>query len=215
MADLLKKLNTLMRAGLHDFVGSERERAGVPVPPGRLGKNIDGEIAAMRERIRDAAAYEENMRQKIAALEAEITRLDETADDAVERGDDVIARSLIAELRRSEQRLVMLQGDLYQHQAAASELAERVEQLEAMVDAAKRSQANAAPAEETSGLPSLSDVLRRARETITGVGEQIQAADEIRSQPDTREQTSNPSTEERSSDEDDLEHRRQRLTKKD
>ncbi len=206
MADLLKKLNTLMKAGLHDFPGS------VSVTPGRLGKNIDSEIKAMHERIRDAAAYEENMRQKIAALEAEITRLDEIADAAVERGDDVAARSLIAELRRSEQRLAMLQGDLYQHQAAASELVERVEQLEAMIDAAKRSQADVPPAEGAAGLPSLSDVLRRARETITGIGEQIQAADEVRSQP---EQTSDPAAQTHASDEDDLERRRQRLAKKD
>lgn len=207
LADLLKKLNTLMKAGLHDFPGS------VSVPPGRLGKNIDSEIKAMHERIRDAAAYEENMRQKIAALEAEITRLDEVADAAVERGDDVAARSLIAELRRSEQRLAMLQGDLYQHQAAAGELVERVEQLEAMIDAAKRSEGDAAaPAEGAAGLPSLSDVLRRARETITGLGEQIQAADEVRSQP---EQTSDPAAQTHGSDEDDLERRRQRLAKKD
>jgi len=209
LADLLKKLNTLVRAGLHDFVGGDRDRAGdtsAAVPPGRLGKNIDSEIAAMRERIRDAMAYEEKLRQQITALEADIVRLDSTADAAVERGDENAARSLIAELRRSERRLAMLQGDLYQHQTAAGELVERVEQLEAMVDAAKRAQSDASPAESTSPLPSLSDVLRRARETVTGMSEQIEAADE-------QGQSKPPAPDSPSAD-DDLERRRQRLAKK-
>lgn len=219
MADLFKKLNTLVKAGLHDLLssGDNDQSGGAPLPaitPGRLGVNIDRELKAMHERVNDALAYEEKLRKTITALEEEIRTLDAQADAAVERGDEVSARSLIDELRRAERRQAMLHGDLYQHQVVAQELTDRVKELEVMVDAAKRVQTGQAPPENASPLPSLSDVLRRTRETITSMGETIEAAGEVQSPADQPEQ-SPPASPNSPSAADDLEQRRQRLAKKD
>ncbi|MFQ3567243.1 MAG: hypothetical protein SNJ59_09600 [Aggregatilineales bacterium] len=204
MNDLLKKLNVLLKASLGDLLNED----GSPrrVPPERLGTAIDQEIAALRARINEAYDYEDRLRAKVQALEAEAAQLDRQADEAVAQGRDDAARRLIETMQRTHQRLAFAQADLREHQLVAQELLTRVNALEAYVAEAKRAQ-QAEPDEDTAkdAAPAarVADLLRSAREKLAGSPDLTAAA------PSVERSMDNPKAVE-----DDLEQRRQRLSKK-
>ena len=198
MSDFFKKLNVLIKASLNDIVSSD---AGTSRPPARLGKNLDVDVEALRERVNDAVRYEDEIKAQIGQLEAEAARLDSQADEAVARSDDAGARYAIEQMRRAEQRITLAQSDLREHQRATQELMERVNMLDAVVADARRQQPDAP---RSGAMPDLSNVLREARETITSLAETAAAQREV-----------NPPDEvEDSVIDDDLERRRQRLSKR-
>lgn len=196
MADLFKKLNVLIKSSLHDVVGDDSSRRAASPP--RLGKDIDREIAALRQRVNDAASYEDELKARIHTLESEIARLDQQADEAVEQRREEQARYLIEQMQRAQQRLTIARADLREHQLVAQELLQRVNTLEAYVAEARRQQ-QAAPDTSAGGL---ADMLRSAREKLT-------REPRVEQQPETsRETIDNQAVE------DDLERRRQRLSKR-
>lgn len=167
MSDLFKKLNVLIRSGLSDVVRSEG-KARTPI---KLGKDLDREVNALRQRINDAVAHEDRLKEQLRALEAEIARRDREADDAVAAGREDAARSAIDSMRQAKRRYARVEADLQEHEIVTQDLIRRVNQLDAVVAEARR-------AEQTSGqeaapLTAMSDVLREARETITSLGERI------------------------------------------
>ena len=83
MNDLFKKLNVLIKANLSDLVSSDETH-----PRARLGKNVDGDIKALRERVNDAVQYEDQIKAQISQFQDEAGRWDRQADDAVAKGDD-------------------------------------------------------------------------------------------------------------------------------
>jgi phage shock protein A len=204
MNDLLKKLNVLLKASLGDLLNED----GSPrrVPPERLGAAIDQEIAALRVRINEAYDYEDRLRAKVQALEAEAAQLDRQADEAVAQGRDDAARRLIETMQRTHQRLAFAQADLREHQLVAQELLTRVNALEAYVAEARRAQ-QAEPDEDAArdAVPAVrvADLLRSAREKLAG-SPGMAAAASSEEQP-----IHNPKAVE-----DDLEQRRQRLSKR-
>lgn len=137
MNDLLKKLNTLMRAQLGDLTPD------LPSFPRR--PDLDGQVEDMRARINDALAHEDQLMAKVQALRTEAERLDADADAALSRGDQTHARHLLMQLQRTEQRLTIAEADLRSHQRAAEELIRQVNVLEATIADAKASAAPAAP----------------------------------------------------------------------
>ncbi len=178
MSDLISKLNVLVRASLNAATSPDKPRR---IPAERLGKDIDGEIAALRQHIEDALNSEDAMQTRLNQATAQAEALDRQADAAVLDGDDAQARTLVQQLKRQQQRAAQLDSDLKEHRNATSELIERVNTLEAMVSDARRS--NSAPAEplspaelrEATSAPSdssadrapgtlLSNLLRDARE---------------------------------------------------
>jgi hypothetical protein len=168
----------------------------------RLSGNIEGEIEALRERINDAIHYEDEIKARIRQLEDEATRWDQQADEAVAQGREETARRAVEQMQRAQQRVAMTQADLREHQRATQELIERVNMLDAVVAEARRAQPESTP--ENAHLPDLGKVLRETREKITSLAETVQ-----------HDSTPEPPT---SSDEaavdDDLEQRRQRLSKR-
>jgi phage shock protein A len=211
MADLFKKLNVLVKSSLNDLIGdatSPRRR----VSPERLGSDIDGEVAALRKRINEAVDYESGLQARVRQLETEVAGLDQQADDFVNAQDDVNARYTIEQMKRAQQRLAMAEADLRDHRFVTQELIQRVNTLEAVVADARRAQAANAtetepPIEERGPGRLLSDVLREAREKIASMGDVLVSKDEVSSSAapaaPADEQTIN----------DDLERRRQRLSK--
>ena len=97
MNDLFKKLNVLLKASLNDLVSGEDAR-----PLFGMGKNVDGEIDALRERVNDAVEYEDEIKARIRQFEDEAARWDRQADEAVTHGDDGGARYAIEQMRRAE-----------------------------------------------------------------------------------------------------------------
>ncbi|MFN8527240.1 MAG: hypothetical protein U0670_01355 [Anaerolineae bacterium] len=230
MADLFKKLNVLVKASLNELLSSERARSspsGSEQPassrptltPDRLGNDIDRQLAAMRLRVADAQAYEGKLQAQIDALDAEIKHLDAVADTAVASGDDVNARFAIADMRTAEQRQMKLMNDLRDHQIAAQELVDRIDQMAAMVaQAREQAQANTSsePNPQTQAshaVPNLADVLRRAQETATNEAAANAVDQDLTNSSKQSEAASASSI--NTPVEDDLERRRQRLSKKD
>lgn len=198
MTDLFKKLNLLLRSSLPDLsppAGEER-----PAPP-RLGKDVDREIAALNDRVRDAHAYEAQLKARAEKLEAEIFALDEAADAAVANGQEDTARYHIEHLKRAQARLDMTYADLNEHQRVTAELELRVNALENAVADARAAQAPP----ESDARPSLADVLRGARERF-----EASAAPEAEA---PAEESAPPASKKPSSSGDDLDQRIQRLSK--
>lgn len=162
MTDLFKKLNLLLRTSLPDLPLSG---GGQPTAPLRLGKDVDREIGALNDRVRDAYAYEEQLKGRIAQLQSEIFALDEAADAAVADGREELARYHIEAMKRAQTRLDMANADLREHQRVTAELVQRVAGLEDAV--ARARQAQAQPEHEPDNRPSMADVLRGAREEVS------------------------------------------------
>ena len=196
MDSLFKKLNVLIKSSLHDIVSDESSRPAASAP--RLGKDIDREIAALRQRVNDAMRYEDDLKARIRMLEDEVARFDLQADEAMESRRDEQARYLVEQMQRAQQRLTMARSDLREHQLVAQELIQRVNTLEAYVAEARRQQPSAP--ETTSG--GIADMLRLAREKIAGEAQVPQA-------PEAPGETVDSVAVE-----DDLERRRQRLSRR-
>lgn len=200
MSDFFKKLNVLIKASLNDIASSE---PGASRPATRLGKKVDADVSALRERVNDAVRYEDEIKAQIAQLEAEVSRWDSQADEAVARSDDAGARYAIEQMHRAEQRIQLAHADLREHQRATQELIQRVNTLDAAVADAHHQQPDEAP-RAAAPMPDLGNVLREARATITSLAETTAGQREV--EP--------PEAAEDSAVDDDLERRRQRLSKR-
>jgi chromosome segregation ATPase len=196
MSDIFKKLNVLIRASLNDL--TSLEQGDGETPPFRLGKNIDRDIAALHDRLRDAETYELQLKTRVQALNGEIATLDLQADEAVTQGRNESARHAVEQMKRAQQRLTMTQGDLREHQLVTQELAQRVRELEYVVEEARK---NTPPQQTSSASPlqALNDALQNLRKK----GSDVAASSRL------EEETPPPTAEV----EEDLERRRQRLSK--
>lgn len=197
MTDLFKKLNLLLRTSLPDLSPATVDQSPAPM---RLGKNVDREIAALNERVRDAYAYESQLKARVSKLQDEIYSLDEAADAAVADGREEQARYHIEQMKRAQARLEMTRADLREHQRVTAELVQRVAELEDAVARARQAQAESEPDDR----PSVADVLRGAQEqtgpTQSGSG-------------NPRESRPNPPSRTTSGGDDELDQRIQRLSK--
>jgi hypothetical protein len=232
MADLFKKLNTLVKASVNnalgdDFaIGSSRRRQ---LTPQKLGKNIDREIDSLRQRVNEALEYEDQLKAKVSSLRAEVEQWDSQADRAVAEGRDEVARHAIDQMKRAQQRLNMAESDLNEHRLVTQELMLRVNQLDAAVADARRAEnAQAAvPATpvaiETPEIPdaSLADLLRDTRERIATEANAMKDVittwkETGQVQPQSQPETpSTPGETQKSPEvEDDLARRRERLSKR-
>jgi phage shock protein A len=239
MSDLFKKLNTLVQASINDMLGdgwnpSDPNRRRLS--PERLGKDIDREVSALRQRINQALEHETHLQNQIQSASNEIARWDREADDAVVQNNDATARYAVMQMQQAERRRTMLESDLHEHRLVTQELIQRVNTLEAAIaDARRAAQERAqatsgeAPSQEVkidASVPAtdkaagaleratqaVSDVLRETREKITQMGEVIASREEMQSPaPASAPQT--PAQDQKSVD-DDLRSRLDRLSKK-
>ncbi len=142
MSDFISKLNVLVRASLNSVASGDTLRR---IPPERIGTDIDGEIAALRQHIDEALNAEDAMQARLGDLTAQIETLDQSADAALLAGDDAKARAIVQQITRQQTAARTLTADLDDHRRATSELIERVNMLESMVSDARRTQASAEP----------------------------------------------------------------------
>lgn len=229
MSGLFKKLNILVRASVQDALGDLAQDASRRrlVDPARLGKDMDREVASLRERIDEAIAHENTLRVNLDSLYSEIARLDQAADEAVKQGDQAQARYLIARMQQIRRRAEMAEADLREHQIVTEEFIQRVNLLDAVVADARRQQESepsaeqvpdsdsvAAPASSGSGpVRALSDMLRDARERVTQAGDAVQhETEKVQAELETDDR---PSAEDGNAVDDDLAARLKRLSKPD
>jgi phage shock protein A len=224
MNDFLKKLNVLVKASLNEKISGSGDTAKSP----RVGKKLDEDVQTLRQRINEAVDYEDELQTRIRQFQDEAARWDLQADEAVTQGNDVNARYAIEQMQRAEQRAVIAQSDLEEHQRITQELIQRVNTLDAAVADASRARAETPPAQPESTeaaapqqaqpeieqpddvqtnirVPDLGNVLRDARDKITSMGESVAAQQETLSSDAPK---SEPTVD------DDLERRRERLSKR-
>jgi phage shock protein A len=179
MPNLLDKLNTLVKSSLNNFVDETAGKLTAAARGQRLGKGINGEIVALRQRIDKAISDQDAMKLRVATLEHEIAEYDQQIDAALQRGDDPNARLLSQQMQRQQRQMAFLQADLDEHRRATSALIQHVNQLEALVadvrreeaakadqmtDSTSDQQADPEPGESIG--ESLSNLLRDARERV-------------------------------------------------
>ncbi len=177
MADLLEKLNVLLRAGLNSLTAGSGERpSAARITPEKLGtpKEVDREISALRKQLNDAIAQQEALQARLEDMERQIAEYVRQADAALQADDEPRARYLITQKQRLEQRVRTQSETLERYRNAAADLMEQVNTLEAMVTDARRTaeMAAAAPLDEPlpesipTRTPALADVLRSVRERV-------------------------------------------------
>lgn len=137
MSDLLKKLNTLVRANLSDMTPN--------LPRFERSPNLDRQVSELRDRINSALEHEDQLQATANTLRAEVERLDQQADAAVAQGQEAQARHILEQMKRAQQRLDIAESDLAMHQRVAQELIQRVNLLEATVADAKAVENTSAP----------------------------------------------------------------------
>ena len=171
MSDFFKKLNVLVKASLNDLLDSDPEHPERGLRPDKLGKNIDAEVKALRQRVNDALDYEDQLVQRVQSLQQEAETLDGNADQALEQGREDEARQILLRLQATRQRLSMAEADLQDHRSVTQELIMRVNELDAAVaDARQRETGEAADAAPEDAMQRagqvVSDVLQQMRERI-------------------------------------------------
>jgi chromosome segregation ATPase len=206
MADLMGKLNVLVRSSIQGVLRDEgkRRRKRGPVPSlSALGDDIDQEVAALRQQIDRALDDEERLVADLDALQRQSADWDDQADQALRRGDEATARHAIRQMQTLQQRATMLESDLAQHRISTSELISRVNELEALVAEARHQHQQQPPIQEQKPAPDhvLSARLRKARLFI-----ETQEMEAIQQQPSAA-----PPVDDRAVD-DDLAQRRARLS---
>ena len=211
MNDIFKKINTLVNATVNDLLGESASRPK-SLTSAHLGKDIDREISALRQKVNEALDYETKLQQQVVALDEEITRWDRQADEAVAQGNDASARYAISQMQNAERRRVMAESDLNEHRLVTQDLMRKVNELEAAVaDARQQKPAQPPSTEETTGRSPtrvMSDVLRDTREKISQMGDLISSKEQLSNPPAESPAESSPKAVD-----DDIDRRRQRLSK--
>lgn len=176
MNDLLKKLNTLVKASLNDL------SPALPKPD-RKAPDLDRQVDDLRTRINAALEHEDRLQAMANDLRAEVNRLDREADAAVSQGQDALARHILQQMERAQQRLTIAEAELRAHQQAAFELIQRVNLLEATIADNKAASQPPAPAAQADPAPDarleriagmLSQAQERARERIDTMNDMMQ-----------------------------------------
>lgn len=188
MADLWTKVNALLRARVERFLEDD-----LHLPLGgrsdRLGRNIDGEIAALRQQIDSALDREEQLEAQIAALRQEAATWDAQADNALLQGDEATARYALGQMQNVERRTTLLEADLSQHRRNTADFITRVNMLEGLVAEARRREEAAPPEPAPAMASTLDSVLQTARQEIETLEaeearlEPVQVKVPVRAQP--------------------------------
>ena len=173
MPKLIDKLNVLVRSSIQDVLGDDvvpsRRR---PPLMSRLGKEIDKEIAALREQIERALDDEEQMQADLAAMQEEAASLDQQANQALLADDEANARYFVRQMKLKQQHAAMQEADIVAHRRSTSELIQRVNELEAVVANARHQQAAAAEDSADEAADSLSARIRQVRQKLRGEPEE-------------------------------------------
>jgi phage shock protein A len=199
MTDLLKKLGTLIQARVNEVIPealnpvTPARRRESPALDGAIDlKALDRELAALRQRVNEAIDYETTLNARVTVLETEIARWDAQSNAAVMRGDDTAARDALAQHARANERLAMAQSDLNAHQLVTQDLIRRVNLLDAAIADKRMAQTAHPPASNAADVSTPSSAVPDA------AGSPRPAAPTPSTPPNA---------------DDDLERRRQRLSK--
>ncbi|MDX2078460.1 MAG: PspA/IM30 family protein [bacterium] len=224
MNDFFDKLNTLVRVKLSDLLGeskstthSDDKSSSQPIQ--QVAKDAEN----LRARVNDAIGYEDKLQAQIVDINKQLVTLNRQADDATEKGNEAMARYFIEKIQRLEDRLLILEKDLQEHQLLAQDLIQKVSTLEATIATIQEQKPATSPVADSTETPKnvadkFSELVSDAQKRINTLGDRIKARKEtLQSEIDAPLPTSSVTSSNMPTDsdiEDDLERRRNRLSKK-
>lgn len=214
MSDLFKKLNTLLKSTAHDVLGASKRELPNPTPSGR---KLEREVVEMRKQVNNAIEFEDQLQAQAQRIQNRIQELDEQSDHAIVRGDDIMARQYIAEMQKQQKQLTFVEADLREHRIVTHELIQRVNTLEAVVSEVKRRNAEVEGAGNQGLAESLSQIQEKLNQSVLQTKERLQRYHQTNEPLDSSQSMSSSELEQeiRSVEvENDLEKRRQRLSKR-
>jgi len=175
----------------------------------------------LRARVNDAIGYEDKLQTQIADIHKQLGILNRQADDATQKGNEAMARYFIEKIGQLQNRLAILEKDLHEHQVLAQDLIQKVSTLESTIadiqsQATTTSQNQDVVAQKTTA-DKFSELVNDAQRRINALGEKIKARkDTLQSELEMPSVSDVPLSNKPSDAEveDDLERRRNRLSKK-
>lgn len=149
-----KKLTTLVQSQINDIVDPmNRDDAAAGQTRRRIlgrqevSRGLEGDAITLRKRVDEALDYEGKLQAQVDKLYQEIARLDAEADELLRNGEEDTARQKLGRLQQSQREVDSLELDLHEHRVITQQLMSQVTQLEAVVEQAKREQAEKAALE--------------------------------------------------------------------
>jgi hypothetical protein len=156
--NIIHKLNTLVRASVKDLVSFDLPSLN------RLGKNLDSEVALLRQQLEAAYADETALKERLARMDEEIMSWDTRADQALINKQDAQARYALQQMETIKQRRAMLASDVEEHQRATHELLIQITELESLLKSSQGQSPSQPSVEPAAKEPTLSDAIRQARQ---------------------------------------------------
>jgi phage shock protein A len=153
-----KKLTTLVQAQINNVIdpirdeteGTSRRRL---LARREISQGLEGDVTTLRQRVNDALAYEGKLQAKLDQHYQEINEWDAKADQAVADGREDEARVALCKMHSVQRQVEFLEADLREHRFVTQELMNQVNQLETVLEQAKREQAERKTAAPTTPRP--------------------------------------------------------------
>lgn len=145
--NFLDKLNTLVKSQINDLVSPVDENTSKArrkfLARHDVGRGLQNDVVALRKRIDEALAYEDQLQAELDRLYKEISDWDSRADAAVEAGQQNEARFALERMQQAQREVELNESALREHRYVTQELISQVNTLEAVVEQAQREDAEA------------------------------------------------------------------------
>jgi len=223
MNEFFDKLNTLIRVKFSDLLGSSPQSDATDLSHQHSARPIDRvahDAEKLRERVNDAVGYEKKLQSQIDDIYKQLPILDRQADEATEKGNEAMARHFIEKISHLQDRLTMLEKDLSEHQQLAQDLMHKVNLLEATIADIQAQKATGESGTDDAvyqkkATDKLSELVNDTQRRIQTLGDKIMVRKAtLQTQTDETPPSISSDAPTDADIEDDLERRRNRLSKK-
>lgn len=136
MSNLFDKISALVNAQVSDFLGRNPKSplARIQLNAEAAEKNPRRSVQALRQRLDEALAYEDERQAKIDALMQAALELDQQVDRMLRSGDEWAARRLQTQLNMKKQQIAIAESELRDHRRLTQHLMQEMTALDMALD---------------------------------------------------------------------------------
>lgn len=136
MSNLFDKISALVNAQVSDFLGRNPKSplARIQLNAETAEKNPRRSVQALRQRLDEALAYEDERQAKIDALMQAALELDQQVDKMLRSGDEWAARRLQTQLNMKKQQIAIAESELRDHRRLTQHLMQEMTALDMALD---------------------------------------------------------------------------------
>ena len=140
MSNLFDKISTLVNAQVNDFLGRNPKSplARIQLNAETAEKSPRRSVQALRQRLDEALAYEDDRQAKIDALMQAALELDQQVDRMLHAGDESAARRLQTQLNMKKQQIAIAESELRDHRRLTQHLMQEMTALDMALDSQER-----------------------------------------------------------------------------